>query len=260
MRIVLCLELAFTVSTLWAQTTKAVPGTSFCGHVIDAGTFVDAHAENASRDEAFVMRWLDAESSVHSVLYAGRCVAKDADTIDGKVIFRVLPNSLALSDRHGLTAWEAEYWGDAGERARGVTPHRGVFSDNRFIAELDRSKASEPGRTETSDVSRDFQWNQELETLALKPGVTLIPAPPHYAYQASSTSPCAAVPAKQSFLDKLKRHAEQTLERQAGRADAQISKGTKGGVDGGVQDTTTATINQANQPSPCGPAKGQGAK
>ena len=93
----------------------------------------------------------------------------------------------------------------------------------------------------------------------LKPGVAFIPAPPRYAYQAASTSPCVSVPPKQGFLDKLKRHAEQTLERQAGKADAQIAKGTKGSVDAGVQDGTTAAVNEANQPC-TPPAKGQGAK
>jgi hypothetical protein len=70
------------------------------------------------------------------------------------------------------------------------------------------------------------------------------------------------VPAKKaSFLDKLKQHAERTLEKQTGKADADIAKGTKGNVDGGVQDTTTTAVNEADQPQPCTPpAKGQPAK
>ena len=71
------LILALLPAAAWAQTTKAVEGASFCGRAIDAGTFVDARARNASEEEAIVMRWLDAKgTAVHSALHAGRCVAK----------------------------------------------------------------------------------------------------------------------------------------------------------------------------------------
>lgn len=73
-------------------------------------------------------------------------------------------------------------------------------------------------------------------------------------------SPCAVPPKKPGFFAKLKKHAEQTLENQAGKADAQIAKGSGGNVDAGVQDTTTTAVNQANQSDPCTPAKGQPAK
>ena len=240
------------------STKHQIIGMSMCGHVMDAGTFVDAHAQNASHEEAFVMRWLDPKSTtVHSALFMGRCVAKDGDNIDGKVIVRVLPNSLAISDRHALTAWEAEYWNNPAEQTGRTTPHRGAFSENRFVAELDPSKASEPESANGAD--RDLRWNEEQESLTLKPGVVLVPSPVHYTYQATP-QPCVATAPKPSLLDKLKRHAEQTLQNQAGKADAQIAKGSGGNVDAGVQDTTTTAVNQANQPAPCTPVKGQPAK
>jgi hypothetical protein len=186
---------AVAPSAIWAQTkTPAAPnanaqpgqgspklGANLCGHVIDAGTFVDARAQNASHEEAVVMRWLDPKgTAVHSALFMGRCVAKDGDTIDGKLIVRVLPNSLAVSDRHAISGWEAEFWSSSGEQAPGRTPHRGVFSDGRFVTELDPGKASEVGTA--SNIDPDFRWNEEEEILALKPGIVLVPSPLHYTY------------------------------------------------------------------------------
>jgi hypothetical protein len=235
------------------------PGAGLCGHVVDPATFLDARAQNSSHEEAIVMRWLDPKgTAVHSALFMGRCVAKDGDTIDGKVIVRVLPNSLVVSNKHGLTAWEAEYWDSPAEKGGRSTPHRGVFNENRFVTELDPTKASEPGSVSGSEA--DFHWNEEPETVAVKPGIALVPPSPRYAYQTAPT-PCVATPAKQtSLLGRIKKHAEQTLQNQAAKADAQISRGTNGTVDAGVKDTTTTAINEANQPSPCTPAKGPAGK
>jgi hypothetical protein len=97
---------------------------------------------------------------------------------------------------------------------------------------------------------------------------------PHYVYAANNPaatnaqpakpaapSPCVAMPPKkQTFLDKLKQHAQRTLEAQAGKADAQINKASKGNVDAGVKDTTTSAVNDANQAAPCPPAKSPSAK
>ena len=117
--------------------------------------------------------------AIHSALFMGRCVAKDGDTFDGKLITRVLPNSLAVSNRHGLTAWEAE-WNYPAEQGGHGTPHRGAFSENQFVTELDPSKASEVGIA--SSIDPDFRWNEEEEILALKPGIVLVPSPLHYTY------------------------------------------------------------------------------
>jgi hypothetical protein len=163
------LSAALLPSAIWAQTKtpaepnanaqpgqgSAKPGANLCGHVIDAGTFIDARARNASQEEAFVLRWLDPKGvAVHSGLFMGRCVARDGDTIDSKVIVRVLPNSLAVSARHALTAWEAEFFNYPGEQAGGGTPHRGVFNENGFVTELDPSKASEAGSPDTQTLRR----------------------------------------------------------------------------------------------------------
>jgi hypothetical protein len=61
-------------------------------------------------------------------------------------------------------------------------------------------------------------------------------------------------------MDRLKQHAQRTLQAQAGKADAQIARQSKGNVDAGAQDATNAAINQANQPNPCPPVKGQPAR
>jgi len=163
---------------------RALPEANVCGHSMDAGTFIDARAQNASHEQAIVMRWIDAKGpAVHSGLFMGRCVAKDGDTIDGKVIVRVLP-ILAVSNKHGLTAWEAEYWEFQGERG---TPHRGLFDENRFVTELDPAKASEPGSVSGADP--DFRWNEEQESIVLKPGIALLPPPPPiYRFRDGTTS------------------------------------------------------------------------
>jgi len=57
----------------------------------------------------------------------------------------------------------------------------------------------------------------------------------------------------------VKKHLERTLEKQAAKADADITKNTKGDADAGLQDITTAGVNETNQPQPCTPvAKGKG--
>jgi hypothetical protein len=76
----------------------------------------------------------------------------------------------------------------------------------------------------------------------------------------AAPSPCAVAAKKPGFFDRLKQHAKQTLQKQADKADAQISKASKGNVDGGVKDATTTAITQAEQQNPCPPAKGQYAK
>jgi hypothetical protein len=105
---------------------------------------------------------------------------------------------------------------------------------------------------------------QEIENLrkqneALKAPVQ--PGPPQAPPPAQVLAPCVAAPAKESgMMASLRRHLERTLQTQAGKADAKIGKGSNGNVDVGLQDSTTAAINEANQPKPCGPAaKGQGA-
>ena len=237
-------------------------GMSVCGHTVDEGTFVDAVTLNASSEEAIAIRWLDPKGTVvHSAIFTGRkrCVAKDGDTVDGKSILRALPNALAVSNQHGLNAWEAEYWNSPVEQGKGGAPHRGVFIENRLLVELDPHKASSPNIRSLSDQDRDFRWNDEQESLALKPGVVLVSAASPSS-KSAVPSPCVAAPKQESVLGKLKRHVEQTLEKQAAKADAQIGKSTGGNVDAGLKDATTAAVNETNQPQPCSPSKGQANK
>jgi len=86
------------------------------------------------------------------------------------------------------------------------------------------------------------------------------PSPAAQPAKPAAPSPCAVTPKKPSLLSTLKKHVEQTLEKQAGKADTQIAKSTGGNVDAGAKDATTTAVNQANQPAPCTPAKGQTAK
>ncbi len=151
-------------------------GMTLCGHAADEGTFVDADVQNASREEAFAIRWLGPRGTVvHSAVFTGRtrCVVTDGDTVDGRLVVRALPNSLAVSNQHAMTAWEAEYWNSPAEQGAGGTPHRGVFIENRFLTELDPQKASAVDSRDLTDESRDFRWNDEQETLAVKPEVVL---------------------------------------------------------------------------------------
>lgn len=240
-------------------------GMSVCGHIVDEGTFVDAASLSASSEEAIAIRWLDPKGTVvHTAIFTRRkrCVVKDGDTVDGKSILRAMSNSLAVSNQHALTAWEAEYWNSPAEQSKGGAPHRGVFIEFRFLVELDPRKASPLGSRDLSDgdKNRDFRWNDEQETLAVKPEVILASTAASSAPPKTSPSSCVAVAPKQGVFDKLKHHMEQTLKNQASKADAQIAKGTGGNVDAGVQDTTTTAVNQANQPDPCAPAKAQPSK
>jgi hypothetical protein len=171
--------------------------------------------------------------------------------VDAKLVVRALPNSLAISNRHALVAWEAEYFNSAAEQSRGGTPHRGVFIENRFLTELDPHKASAAGSRDVTDETRDFRWNEAQETLSMKPGVVLAVATPTCA---------AAAPKKQSALGKLIKHAEHTVENQAARVDSTISKESGRNVDGGIADATTTAVNESNQPKPCTPASGKATK
>jgi len=86
------------------------------------------------------------------------------------------------------------------------------------------------------------------------------PVPNAQTAKPAAPSPCAVAPKKPGLFDKLKQHAKQALEKQAAKADAQISKASKGNVDAGVKDATTTAVTQAEQQNPCPPAKTQPAK
>jgi hypothetical protein len=236
-------------------------GMTLCGHVIDQGTFVDAVSANASGQEAFAIRWLDPRTTVvHSAVFTGakRCVAVDGDAIDGKVIVRALPNALAVSNQNALTAWESEYWNSPDEQAKGGAPHRGVFIENRFLAELDPRKASAPFSRNLSlrDEKEDFRWEKDRELLTLKPGIALAAAQP------PAAKPCPpAQPKGQGVLSAMKRGIQQTVGRQAAKGDAQIARDTGGNADVGLKDDTTAAMKAAGAVQTCAPAaQGQGAK
>jgi len=168
-------------------TKHQILGMTLCGHRVDDGTFVDAVSLNASTQQAIAIRWLDSKGTVvHSAILTGstRCVAKDGDTLEGKTIVRVLPNSLSVSNKHALTAWEGEYWNSPMERAAGSALHRGVFIQNRFLVELDPHKTSSAGSCGVINKDCDFRWNDDAETVAVKPSVVLAP-PPVYTYSAA---------------------------------------------------------------------------
>ncbi len=156
-------------------------GMKFCGdHVLGEGVYLEALALDDSRkDEAFVARWLESErnsNAPHTAVFSTkRCVATDGDILEGKSIVRILPNSLAISNQHGLVAYEALYVDHPGE-GLGADVRRGIFIENRFLIELDPRTASPLGG-ELGDETRDFSWNGEKERLDMRPGVFLAPAP-----------------------------------------------------------------------------------
>ena len=157
---------------------KEVTGMIFCGaHIFNEGMFLDAIEFGHSKEHAFVARWLEAErgsSVVHTALFTeGRCLATDGSTLDGRSISKILPNSLAISARHGLVAYEALYLGRPGE-GTGATGeiHRGVFIENRFFIDLNPRKASTTSGP-LKDEARDFSWDDENERLVMRPGVFL---------------------------------------------------------------------------------------
>ena len=152
-------------------------GLTACGHKVDEGTFVDADPVSSSHEQAFAVRWLDPNPGdiVHTAIFTGslRCVVMDGVVVDGRVIARALPNSLAVSNQHALTAWEGDYWNSSTEQLRGVPPHRGLFIENRFAFEIDRRNASVPNGPDLDDATRDFRWNDEKELIVPKPGIAL---------------------------------------------------------------------------------------
>ncbi|MGB6942474.1 MAG: hypothetical protein WBE37_08780, partial [Bryobacteraceae bacterium] len=158
---------------------RELMGTQFCGeHVVNGGTFIDAFARNQSHEEAFAVRWLDREPgmTVHTAVFtnAGRCVVSDGERLeDGKTIASVMPNSLAVSQQHGFVAYEAEYWNSPVERSAGGALHRGIFIENRFLAELDPRNASAPFSLNVNEQQGDFRWSARQEGLELRPGVIL---------------------------------------------------------------------------------------
>ncbi len=236
-------------------------GMEVCGHVIDDGTVFDAVSVNDSHELAMVIRWLDPTSTaIRSAVFTGRkrCVAMDGTAVNGKSIVQVLPNSVALSRQHALVAWEAYYWNSPAEARPGLAPHRGIFIEYVFVAELDPAKASPLGKRELDEKNGDFQWKDDPETIVVKPGLAINPATAQAAKTAANvTAPCPAVKTP-SFLDKLKRRAERSLEKEAQKADASIGKATAGAVDGGASDAASSAIAGANSSSGCPPAKGQG--
>jgi hypothetical protein len=149
-------------------------GRKFCGeHIFGQWTFVDAVALNEARkEEVFVARW----GGVHSAVFTDkRCIASDGDIVDGKLISKILPNSLAVSRQNGLVAYEALFFDHPAE-APGSAQfiQRGVFVENRFLVGLGQGNGSVPSRS-VRDEGRDFWWNDQQERLDMRPGVALDP-------------------------------------------------------------------------------------
>jgi hypothetical protein len=157
---------------------KQLIGTKFCGeHIFSQAMYLDALALSDSRkEEAFVARWLEPEhgsGEVHSAVFtAMRCVASDGDTLDGRRISRILPNSLAIGNQNGLVAYEALYF-DHQAQSPVQTPdiRRGIFIENRFLIDLDARKAS--ALLNPRDEDRDFWWSPGKERIQMRFGVVV---------------------------------------------------------------------------------------
>jgi hypothetical protein len=207
-------------------------GAKFCGkHIFSQWTFVEAVALNESRkEEVFVARW----GGVHSAVFTDkRCIASDGDIVDGKLISKILPNSLAVSRQNGLVAYEALFFDHPAE-APGSAQfiQRGVFIENRFLVVLDQGN-SVPSRS-VRDEDRDFWWDDQQERLDMRSGVALdvvtvlvVPmqakaylaqqsAPPPTRQPAAPPAPyCAEAPKtkKPRFGLHLRPSAQKTIDR-----------------------------------------------
>jgi hypothetical protein len=207
-------------------------GAKFCGkHIFSQWTFVEAVALNESRkEEVFVARW----GGVHSAVFTDkRCIASDGDIVDGKLISKILPNSLAVSRQNGLVAYEALFFDHPAE-APGSAQfiQRGVFIENRFLVVLDQGN-SVPSRS-VRDEDREFWWDDQQERLDMRSGVALdvvtvlvVPmqakaylaqqsAPPPTRQPAAPPAPyCAEAPKtkKPRFGLHLRPSAQKTIDR-----------------------------------------------
>jgi hypothetical protein len=150
----------------------------FCGdQAFTEATFLDGAASNADSGEtAYVARWLDRTAGsalVHSAVFtATRCIARDFDTVDGKVIVQIFGDSLTVGKSHDI-AFEAEYWNHPNEASGGGRRHRGVFVNRRFAFELDQSKLhwNLAGR---ADTDADFTLTSDGQVIP-RPGLMLLP-------------------------------------------------------------------------------------
>jgi hypothetical protein len=157
-------------------------GTKFCGeHTFGQWTFLEAVALNESRkEEVFVATWLeheDGSGEVHSAVFTDkRCIAIDGQVVDGKLISKILPSSLAASRQNGLVAYEAYFFDHPAEAPGGAQfIQRGVFIENRFFVGLGYGNGSVPSRS-VRDEGRDFWWSDQQERLEMRSGVALDPA------------------------------------------------------------------------------------
>jgi hypothetical protein len=226
-------------------------GYKFCGdHTVGDATWVDAF-ERSEDYEAFAVPWLGREPGIaaHSAIFtnSGRCVAIDGGvTKDGQVIAAVMPNSMAVSRAHGLVAYEAEYWSSVSSRDAGLTPHRGIFIENRLLGEVNTEKGSAPFHLNDDTLNPDFHWNNADETLDLKPGVVL----PREGRKPLFTPNPALV--KQPAVPPAPPAA------QNGCADSKLSQAKK--ILGGLFPGGGRKVLEKIQPCPATPTDGQGAK
>ena len=228
-------------------------GSKFCGdHTVDDRTFLDA-AEHSPVQEAYAVRWLDREpgKTAHTAIFtqSGRCVAMDgAVMVTGQIIAAVMPNSLAVSVKAGMVAYEAEYWSSAADQAKGAQPTRGIFIENSFLANLDPQIASAPFRLNGGVEDADFHWNGQTETLELKPGVAWRPAPQPATFTPRAKDPAQTQPTSPEAASG---------QPQSGCAEAKQAQSKRG--IGGIR--LPGALGKVLQKAQTGcPEYGQGAK
>lgn len=107
-----------------------------------------------------------------AVYTSKRCIARDGDTVNGKRIERILPNSLAIT-KDGLVAYEAMYV----DHSFGVLTdhlHLGVFIEHQFVFEID---------TWSDEYRKSSRHDFDLEddgSIVPWPGIILSAAPIPY--------------------------------------------------------------------------------
>jgi hypothetical protein len=183
-------------------------------------------------------------------------VAIDGLTLrDGKSILAVMPNSLAISNQHGLIAYEAEYSPSPSGNFNVGAAHRGLFVEDRWVADLDSQKASPPFSPELDVAGLDFRWGVAEEKLEIKPGVAIAPvtqAPP------VRTSAQTAPPQAQRPAAPPTPASRQSSQNGCDSSKTPAKKTRFGGV--ALPDSVAKALQKLQSPCPAGPAGGQGAK
>jgi hypothetical protein len=166
-----------------------------------------------------------------------------------------MPNSLAVSNQHGLVAYEAQYLPSRSGSFSGGVIRRGVFVEERWVADLDPAKASPLDSLNLEDAGSDFWWGLGEEKLEIRPGVAIVPAT-----QAPPVRPSAQAAAPQAQRPAASPTPAPRQSPQTG-CDASKTPAKKPRLSGvALPDSVAKALQKLQSPCPAAPANGQGPK